>query len=304
MTRRHFLHCAAAGLAAPLILLLAQPSADEKRRRIGINTILFRMRFPATRVEGHPILPALTLADVPAFYADRFRIHNVELWSRHFEAITPAYLKDLKKAIARSQSRLINIQLDSQPYKEGNIEGYFLGSKDDTMRLNSQRFVKQWIDAAAQLGAEAVRINTERGDFNTCVESFREITAYAAAREVLVLVENHGGFSADPDLHVRLIREVNHRNIRTSPDFGNHRPEIRYEALRKIMPFAAEVEPKALPFNEKFEHVEYDFPRCMRIAAESGFSGVYSVDYWDKSNRPADYEKIADWLIENTMEYM
>jgi len=303
VNRRTFLHRAAAGLAAPLILK-GQLSANEKHRRIGINTILFRMRFPSTRPDSHPPMPELRLTDIPQYYADRFSVHNVEMWSRHFEALTPGYIRDLKKAFARAGSHFINLQLDDQPYQEGNLGGYFPGSKDETMRRNSLEFVKKWIDAAAQLGARAIRVNTERGDFATCVESFRDLTRYAAARDVLMLVENHGGFSADPDLHVRLIREVGHPNIRTAVDFGNHRPEIRYAALEKIMPYAAEVEPKALPFNEGFEHVGYDFPRCMRIARESGYRGIYSVDYWDKDNRPADYERIADWLIRQTMEYM
>jgi len=249
-------------------------------------------------LQEHPLM------EVPEYYADRFKLHNLEFWGRHFEAHTPAYLADLKKAIAKTHSTLIDIQLDDQPYVEGKLGGYFLASRDETMRANSLKFVKECIDNAAAVGSRAIRVNTENGDFDLCVQSFRDITTYAAARGVILLVENHGGISAMPDPHVRLIREVNHKNIRTAPDFGNHKPEIRYEELKKIMPYAWEVEPKGMPFNEKFEHVAYDFPRCMRIAVESGFRGVYSVDYWDHEAKPVDYEKIADWLIERTLEYM
>jgi sugar phosphate isomerase/epimerase len=303
MNRRVFLASTVAA-AAPLILK-ASPSRDEKLRRVGMNTIIFRMRFPGTRVEGHPITePKLTLFDVPEYYADRFKLHNLEFWSRHFEVHTPGYLSDLKKAIAKTRSTLVNIQLDDQPWQEGKLGGYFLASRSEGMRRDSLRFVKEWIDAAAFLGSQAIRINTESGDFNLCLDSFCQITEYAAGKGVVILVENHGGIAADPDLHVRLIKEVRHSNIRTAPDFGNHKPEIRYEALRKIMPYAWEVEPKALPFNEKFEHTGYDFGRCMRIAVDSGFKGVYSVDYWDREAKPAQYEKIADWLIEHVLEYL
>lgn len=308
MKRRTFLVSAAAAAAAAAAaprILKAAPPRTERLRRVGMNTILFRMRFPATRVEGHPVTGSdLSLSDIPAYYADRFKLHNLEFWSRHFESLEPGYLSRLKKAIAGTQATLVSIQLDEQPWREGNLGGYFLASRDEAMRRDSLRFVMAWIDAAAMLGSQAIRINAESGAFDRCVDSFRQITAYAAGKGVIVLVENHGGISADPDLHVRLIKEVNHANIRTAPDFGNHKPGIRYEALKKIMPYAWEVEPKALPFNERFEHTAYDFGRCMRIAVESGFKGVYSVDYWDKEARPADYERIADWLIDHVLEYL
>jgi hypothetical protein len=189
---------------------------------------------------------------------------------------------------------------DPQP----GILGYFLASRDEDMRQKSLRFVKEWIDAAAFLGSSAIRVNTESGDFGLCVKSFRDLAVYSAEKGVILLVENHGGISADPALHVRLIREVNHKNIRTAPDFGNHKPDIRYEALKAIMPYAYEVEPKALPFDDRGEHTGYDFGRCMRIAVESGFSGIYSVDYWDRDAKPVNYEKICDWLIEHVLEFL
>jgi sugar phosphate isomerase/epimerase len=289
---------------APAAAHAQSKSKQEKLKHIGMNSIPFRMRFPSTRVDGHPVEPKLTLFDIPVFYADRFAIHNLEFWSRHFEVHSPGYLSDLKKAIARTNSKLIDIQLDDLVFTEGRMQGYFLASRDEDMRQKSLRFVKEWIDAAAFLGSSAIRVNTESGDFGLCVKSFRDLAVYSAEKGVILLVENHGGISADPALHVRLIREVNHKNIRTAPDFGNHKPDIRYEALKAIMPYAYEVEPKALPFDDRGEHTGYDFGRCMRIAVESGFSGIYSVDYWDRDAKPVNYEKICDWLIEHVLEFL
>jgi hypothetical protein len=308
MRRRSFLRntgIAAAGLSVPTILTGLPKSREEKLKRVGMNTIPFRMSFPATRVEGHPIVgPNLTLFDIPEYYADRFKLHNLEFWGRHFETPSPGYIADLKKAIAKTHSRLINVQLDNQPYREGNLGGYFLASRDDAMRAKSLTFVKEWIDVVAALGSDAIRVNTENGDFNLCVQSFRKITEYAVKRNVVMLVENHGGISANPDLHVRLIREVNHSNIRTLPDFGNHKPEIRYEALKAIMPYAYQVSPKALPFNAQGEHNGYDFGRCMRIAIDAGFTGIYSADYWDRDSKSIDYEIIMDWVIDYIVEHL
>ena len=302
MNRRSILGAAAAW-GAPRVL--GSASRPDKLRRVGMNTILFRMCFPATRVEGHGVVePRLTLFDIPRYYADRFQLHNLEFWSRHFEAHSPGYLSDLKNAISKTRSRLINIQLDDLPRIDPARPGYFLASENESIRRKSLEFVREWIAAAALAGSDAIRVNTESGSFDLCVRSFRELTEYAARKGVVLLVENHGGISANPDLHVRLIQAVNHRNIRTLPDFGNHRPEIRYQALQAIMPYAYQVSPKALPFNQQGEHDGYDFGRAMRIAVDSGFSGIYSADYWDREGRPVNYEKIADWLIEHILEFL
>ena len=134
---------------------------------------------------------------------------------------------------------------------------------------------------------------------DTCIRSFREINQYAAKKGVILLVENHGGISSNPDQHIQIIKEVGGNSIRSLPDYGNYPDNIRYEALKKIMPYAHQISAKIMAFNEKMEHISYDIKRCMKIAKDCGFKGIYSIEQWDAKTRPLDYyEKVTDWMIE------
>ena len=123
---------------------------------------------------------------------------------------------------------------------------------------------------------------------------------------MILLLENHGGISSNPDHHLRIIRKVGGKNIRTLPDFGNYPEKIRYDALMKIMPYAHQISAKAMIFNEQMEHISFDMKRCMRIAVEAGFKGIYSIEQWDPGTKSpmSYYEKVTDWMIEFIKQYV
>jgi len=298
MNRRSFLQLTAGALVssmcAPAIVIA---KVKEPMKRIGLTTVTFRSRFQATKFKDYPIQNELTLKDIPKFYAERFKIHNLEFWSLHFESQSPGYLKDLRKKVEETKSTLINIQVD-----DGN--SFNLSNTDEFRRKVSLACAKQWIDVAAAIGSKAVRINTGQGSIETCISSFKQINSYALKKGVVLLIENHGGISSSPDEHVKIIKAVASPNCRTLPDFGNYPDDIRYEGLKKIMPYAHQISAKTMHFNDKMEHTTFDFGRCMRIAKEAGFKGIYSIEQWDPSQKPKDYEKITDWAIEQIKQYV
>ena len=175
-------------------------------QRVGMSTVTFRTRFRATQDMGTPDMDhELTLLDIPEYFADRFRLQNMEFWSKHFEARTPSYLRELKKKIAKSRSRLINIQVD---------EGYNLADRDEDNRQKSVALVREWLDVAAELGSAALRANPGRDSIASSVWSLKELNAYAVKKGVVLLAENHGGIEKNPDVHLHLMRTVG------SPNFG------------------------------------------------------------------------------------
>ena len=159
-------------------------------KRIALGTVTFRARFAQTRIKNHPPVEELKLLDVPEYYADRFKVHNLEFWSLHFASTEPAYVAHLKERIKKAKSRLINVQIDQR---------YNLAEKNESRRQQSVALVKRWLDTAVALGAQSARANTGAGDINACIRSFKELTAYAKQKGILLLTENHGGLSSDPD---------------------------------------------------------------------------------------------------------
>lgn len=290
-SRRSFLRSAAAAAVLGPEILLARPRAAQMDR-IGMTTVVFRFRFAQTRPRDYTgTEPMLTLLEVPEYFADRFGIHNVEFWSRHFASLEGAYLAELKAALARTGSRLINIQVD---------ETYNLADADEAKRMEGVALVKRWVDAALQVGAKSIRANPGSGDVAAAVRSLREIVDYAGPKGMVVLVENHGGISQNPEVLLTILDAIPSGNFGGLTDFGNFDSEVaRYEALARLAPRSWLVSAKTQLFDGDGNHVSFDFDRCVRICEAAGFKGIYSAEQWDPGTSPRDFEKIAAWMIEH-----
>jgi sugar phosphate isomerase/epimerase len=277
---------------APFVFCGRQNSGEknkDKMNRIGMSTVIFRNRFIQTVPQNQELRDELKLFDIPEFFQDRFNMSLVEFWSRHFESLEESYLKELGQKVKQAKCRLINIQCD-QPYS--------LSDENEEKRQEGVALVKQWMDAAVMVGAEAIRANPGRGQVEKAIASLRELNSYAIQKGLIFMTENHFGLNSDPEVHIRITKEVGTNNFYTLPDFGNYEDAIRYQALQKIMPYAYQVSAKVIKFNKAMEHISFDFDRCMKIAEESGFKGIYSIEQWDQEYQPENFEAVADWVIE------
>ena len=259
--------------------------------QVAMTTTTFTAWFEQTRPKGSTPARSLTLLEVPDYFASRFRCHNLEFWNKHFESQAPSYLADLKRKVQAAKSTLINIQIDA---------AYNLSDEDEAARRKSIDLIKSWIDTAAALGSKSLRANAGTGTVERCIESYRELKTYAAAKNVLLLTENHGGLSLNIDNLLRILNEVGKDNFQSIVDFGNFTGDRRYEDMKRILPFSRHlISAKATEIREDGTHPEFDFDRCMRIARESGFSGYYSAEYWAPKSKRTDYENIADWMLQH-----
>src|SRR5262245_56120369 len=127
LNRRRFLqHGARALAAAPFVPVVASAAEAAARfdvqqsfppavlNRIGITTVCFRERFPATRSKGATAPPGgdLTLLTAPKMIADQLGLHNVEIWSAQFADTSLDYCRQIKAAAAAAGSKIIDIQVD------------------------------------------------------------------------------------------------------------------------------------------------------------------------------------------------
>ncbi|MBD0333288.1 MAG: sugar phosphate isomerase/epimerase [Chitinophagaceae bacterium] len=300
MNRRSFIFKSSGLVLSVSVLPSFTPVLQNKMDRIGMGTVLFRYRFANTKPENtNTIKNELTLLDIPAYYRDRFGIRKLEFWSNHFESLEPSYLKSLKNKLKASGSQLINVQIDHSFFKAP--ASYNLASTDEDERLKSLKHVKDWMDAVSFLGSTAIRINpgNRNGSVDKSIESMKEVNKYAQSKKLILLTENHFGIEMNPDVHLRINKEAGPKNIYTDPDFGNYPKETMFESLEKILPFAYLISAKAVEFNDKMEHISYDFEKCVRLAESHGFKGIYLVEQWNSKFQDIDYEKVGDWMIEH-----
>lgn len=295
MRRRTFLF-RAGGVALSVAVSHGVHSAAAADR-VGMGTVTLRNRFEQTKAKGAVLENPLTLLEVPAYYRERFAVRQLEFWSKHFESLEPAYLKDLRRRIQSARAELINVQVDGD---------YDLASADESVRQQSLATARRWIDAAATLGSRAVRINPGRtgGSVEQSIASLKELNRYCLAKRLPLLTENHFGLEMNPDVHLRIREGAGPKNVYTLPDFGNYPPETMWESLAKILPYAYVVSAKTVDFDAQGNHLSYDFDRCLQLCETAGFKGIYLVEQWSRQDPPIDSEKIADWMLQRTRDFL
>lgn len=297
MKRREFNKKLGLGIAATTMLpFQAFPfNSSNSLDRIAMSTVNFRERFHQTRSKDlREEYDALTLLEIPKYFSERFSLKNVEFWSKHFESTDKDYLEELKEAIQKQKSTLINIQLD---------ESYQIGATDETERMESLALVLKWVEVAKTLGSGGIRVNPGNGNPKFAIEALKIINDAAKKTGLILMVENHFGMEMNPNLHLKIIKEVG-GNCYSLPDFGNYSDENRYESLRKIMPLAYQISAKTIAFDDKMNHLSFDFDQCMQIAKENEFKGIYSVEQWSRETVTGREEAIADWMIEKVKGYL
>jgi len=289
MNRRTFLQRGSRALTAVPLYAFAKTVVQQMPaaalNRIGITTVCFRERFPATRSRGAAAPPEgdLTLLTAPKFIADQLGLHNVEVWSAHFADMSLDYCRQVKAAAAAVGSKIIDIQVDGSDN---------LSDPDEAKRAASITTIKQWMDRAAAIGAPRMRANTGGGpaagwDVNRTADSFRKLAEYGKTIGVRILIENHTGYSADIDKVVQLAKAVNDPNCRVISDWGNTpstSPADRLAGLSKLFPYLELVSAKELDFDDQNHHVSYDIVPLIKATEASGFRGIYSIEFY--SNRP------------------
>lgn len=180
---------------------------------------------------------------------------------------------------------------------------------------------KKWIDVANLLGCHSIRINMfgdgsmlEQED--NAAESMAAMADYAKDLNVNIIVENHGGYSSDPNWVKRVMEKVNRPNCGTLPDFGNfclrrenderwgtpcikEYPDI-YEAVEIMMPFAKAVSAKSYDFDEKGNETKIDYYKMLKVVKKAGYRGYVGVEYEGEEDEDVGIMKTKN-LIQNVM---
>jgi len=236
----------------------------------------------------------MTNLDFPRVAREQFGIEGLEFVNQLWEAPVSDYVRRLKGNMASTGTKCVLIMCDG--------EG-FLGAVDKAERMAAADNHRKWVDITAELGGHSIRTNmypgrqqpataAEIGDFvNRCVESFSRLCEYAAARNIQVIIENHGGVSSNPDVVVKLMEQAKLKNLGTLPDLGNFPKEIdKYDAVKKLMPYARGVSFKCMDFDANAKETTIDMDRMMGIVDASGYRGWIGIEY--EGSRMTEFEGI------------
>jgi sugar phosphate isomerase/epimerase len=277
----------------------APASPPSKLDRISISTWSLHNYFQTTREKEFDLPgPMLALLDFPEMIVDRYKVHHFEFCSPHFASLELAYLQELRSALIRTHSHLVNIPVDIE---ELEIEGG-LSDPSKIVRDKVVAASKPWIDIAAKLGAKSVRCDPGKmdpEDLAPTAQSYRALAAYGMAKGIQVIVENHGGVGSEhPEDLVRLAKLVG-ANFGALPDFGNFPDEeTREKGLPVLFPLAHVVcHAKGLDIGADGEEKQYDFPKAIQASKKAAFKGIYSIEYEGAGDPYLGVQKTLDELL-------
>jgi L-ribulose-5-phosphate 3-epimerase len=273
LTRRGFISTCAKTTAGIGAALVAPGIAAQERGRIGD----YKISLAGWSLHKRFFAGEFKLIDFPKVSRQEFGIEGIELVNTFFPSPQYRFLQDLNKRAADNNVKILLIMCDG----EGDM-----ASPDKKERLQAVSNHHKWVDIASVLGCHSIRCNSGQGRagdseaIQRCSDSFARLVEYAKPKEINVIIENHGGLSSDPDSLIQVMKGVNSPYFGTLPDFGNFpRGVDKYEAVRRMMPYAKAVSAKCYDFNEKGDETTIDFGRMMKIVTDAGYHGYVGIEY-------------------------
>jgi sugar phosphate isomerase/epimerase len=191
------------------------------------------------------------------------------------------------------------------------------GAADAAERRQVVENHRPWLEAAASLGAHAIRVNAHgSGDRDAVAaqvaDSLHQLGDIAAPLDLSVLVENHGGLSSDAAWLAGVIQSSDHERVGTLPDFGNFRLSARdaqqqvhydrYQGVAELMPYARAVSAKSYDFDERGNETTIDFERMLKIVTAAGYSGYVGIEYEGRRLREFDGIRATQRLLQRVRQ--
>lgn len=299
-TRRNFLQkssLAALGLGLSPLL-----SSAQSHKKFTATISLGQFSFASELFTGK-----MSMLDFPK-RANELGIHALEYVSGFFNGkhTDSAFLQELKN-IAEGEGAVSHLIM---------VDGENLAALDAAARWKAVESHHPWIDAAKYLGCTAIRVNlgdtskalsgeAEEGSAGetamAALDGYSSLLEYGEKVGINVIVENHFGYSTDPDWLVGIMSQVKSDRKGFLPDFGNFcaqrsKPEgtgiqallsttcvkehDKYEGVAKMMPWAKGISAKSHKFDAAGNDLETDYRRMFEIIKASGWTGGYvGIEY-------------------------
>jgi sugar phosphate isomerase/epimerase len=167
-----------------------------------------------------------------------------------------------------------------------------IGDANPVKRKKAIETYKYWVDVAATLGCKAMR--NVCGEFITipheeklkyALEGVSELGTYAASKNLDLLIENHNGYSSDPEWMIALMEGINQKNVGVLGDFTNWTLERNpdtfypdpYKGIELLAPYIRAVSAKSSDFTQEGKEVTTNYQKMFDIlkkAPDFEFAGV------------------------------
>ena len=285
MKRREFLigAAAAAGLASGR-KGWAQTRDQAKLARVAIMSLCFNS---ILKNPSQPDNPARTLdiMDLGQMLADRYGVHNVEMQHAHFPSTEPAYLMGFRDRLAKTMSRVTNINLEFGPQN--------ISATDPALRQQAIDRTKEWIDHALALGCPRIMVNQgapTQENKDVAIAALKAMGDYGKSKNIMVAMENRGGGGGRqgapapgatpaspappvPAAWVLLVEIIKGSGTYANCDLGNFPDQdTQHAGIRGMFPLTDG------NCHVKLNPARYDLPAALALVRQLRYAGLYSIE--------------------------
>ena len=284
MQRREFLitSAMALGSAARPWGWMQPPQSKTDRLAIMVYSFQRVLKLPA-----RPSSPERTLEvfDVPEMFADRYKVHNVEMQHNYFESTEASFFKDFLARLAKTRSRVSNINLEL-----GNMN---IAAPDPALRAQAIDLTRAWIDHAVLLGSPRVMINQGKltqENKAAAIEALTHMTAYGQTKKIMVGAEPRG------DDFTLLTEVIRAGGAYTNPDVGNFGGDQahQHDGIRAMFPYTG-----GNCHMKMLNPATYDLAAAIALIKSLGYTGLYSIENEQQGDPYENVQKVYDLVLAN-----
>ncbi len=269
LSRRQFL------AAASTVALASAAGAIEPIKRNGKPHIRLSIAAYSFRQYLDIKKKDMTLEDF-ADLAASYELDAIEPTAYYFADTSKAYLAKLKAHCTR-------LGLDVSSGAVGNDFCHV----DAETQAKQIKYVKDWTERYALLGAKTVRIfaggvkpkDTEQKAFSRCVEAIEECCEHAGKFGMILALENHGGLTSTAEQILALVKAVKSEHFGVNLDTGNFHTADPYEDLTRVAPYAVVVQIKTEVQRAGKAKEDADLGRLIDILKKANYRGYVALEY-------------------------
>ncbi len=296
ISRRFFLSSCAAVAAAPFARSEAKPDIHfpvDPRQRLAVASYPFRAFM------NRPGKAGVKLTDFAAMVVEKFRVHNIEPLSDHFPSTDPAYLEELRTAVEKAHSHIVNIP--------ANVGASFY-DPNAAKRDKAVAGGKKWVEVAVAVGSPSIRAHIQgaRGvnpDVSRAVESLQRLAEYGATKNIMINLENDDLESEDAFFLAKVIDAVGSPWLRGLPDFGNSMmkgdQEFNYKAVDAMFRRAYNISHVKDSEVDNGKVFRVSMAKTFAIAKAAGYRGYFSMEFEGEGGPYEGTQALIDESLKN-----
>jgi hypothetical protein len=277
--------------------LFAKEVTSQKKIKISLQCFSFASEL---------LYGKMSILDFPQLVRNEFDLDAAEYWNIPFASKIRDnnFVKEINLRTDDNGLKNTLILVDLINLKTGS--SLSLCSKDKKERGVAIEKHKEWLDFSKSIGCSTIRVNLWSNNMTMdevtkySIESLSTLLEYSEKIDMSIVVENHGGYTADAFWLVKLIKSINHKKLGVLPDFGSNNFCIekpakkegellntndcinqfdKYLGVKELLPYAKGISAKSISFDKSGAEENTDFERMIKLIKLYSFEGHIAIEY-------------------------